>query len=209
MNKVCKIFFTSLMLMYFSIASALSQENNFNNTYFGDFSNRSLIMKSLNSQNRITQEQKDILSYNKLTPTPKCLIEQIKKNNIENVRMLLDAKVDPNQQYNIEYPFYIAAKLNNMEMVELLYLYGAKPDKSLNSELYEAVKNKNEAMVQFLLDRNANVNYIDIIGNTPLYMALKNNMTEIARQMIDKGARIDNNSYILIKKKKLDSILQK
>ena len=67
------------MLVYYSITSALSQENNLTNTYFDDFSNRSLIMKSLNSQNRITQEQKDILSYNKLTPSPKCLIEQIKK----------------------------------------------------------------------------------------------------------------------------------
>lgn len=210
MKKFNKIFFIFPVLIYFLTISAFSQENIFSNTYFDDFSNRSQILKSLNQQNGITQEQKDILSYNKLTPDSACLIEQIKKRNIKNIKILLEAKVDPNRQYNIEYPFHIAAKMNDMEIVELLYSYGAKPDTSFYSELYEAAKNKNEAMAQFLLDRNANINYIDnTSGNTPLYMAVKNNMTNLAQQMIQKGAKIDEKTLILIKKKKLDSIFQK
>lgn len=210
MKKFNKIFLIFSLLIYFSTISAFSQENIFSNTYFDDFSNRSLILKSMNQQNRITQEQKDILSYNKLTPDSACLIEQIKKKNINNIKILLEAKVDPNQQYNTEYPFYIAAKMNDTEIVELLYSYGAKPDQSFYSELYEATKNKNEAMAKFLLDRNANVNYVDVTnGNTPLYMAIKNDMLDLAQQMAEKGANINQKTYVLIKKKKLDSMFQK
>lgn len=173
----------------------------------GDFSSRSVIMNSKNSI--LTQEQKDILLSKKLTPTIECLIEQIKKNNLENIEILLKAHINPNENFMAEYPLYIAAKKNNFEALKLLYEYGAKLDRGFNSELYEAVKNKNSDMAQFLIDKKANVNYADsITSNTILYLALKNNLLPIAKELIEKGAKPDKKSVLLIKKKKLFYLIQ-
>lgn len=171
---------------------------------FGDFSSRSVIMNNLSGKEIISQEQKDILKERKLTPTSQCLIQQIKKGNIENVEILLDSKVSPNKSYLSDYPIYIAAKNNQFEILKLLKERGAKLDKGFYSELYEAVRNKNNDMAQFLIDNGARVNYMDsITNNTILSMALKNNMKDIAAQLIEKGARADIKSVKLIKKKKL------
>ncbi len=174
----------------------------------GDFSSRSIIMNSQNKE-KITQEQKDLLYQKKLSPNAQCMIEQIKKGNIENVELLLDSKVNPNQSYLSEYPIYIAAKYNQFDILALLYDHGAKLDKGFFSELYEAVKNKNQAMAQYLLDRNARIDYKDsVTNNTILYYALKNDMIDIAQQLIDKGAGPDMKSVKLIKKKKLGYLIK-
>lgn len=169
---------------------------------FGDFSSRSIIMSGQKSA--LTQEQKDILIYKKLTPTIQCLNQQIKKGKIENVELLLSTGLNPNNNYSTDYPIYIAAKENQFEIVKTLYEKGAKLDRGFYSELYEAIKNKNNEMAQYLLDRNANIQYIDPVSqNTILYLALKNNMLDIAQQLIQKGAKVDRKSVLIIKKKKL------
>jgi len=176
---------------------------------FGDFSSRSVIMNNLSGREIITQEQKDILKARKLAPTSECLIQQIKKGNIENVELLLDAKVSPSKSYLSDYPIYIAAKNNQFEILKLLKERGAKLDRGFYSELYEAVRNKNKDMAQFLIDNGARVNYMDsVMNNTILSMALKNNMTDIAAQLIQKGARPDVKSAKLIKKKKLFYLIE-
>lgn len=176
---------------------------------FGDFSSRSVIMGNLTGKERLTQDQKDILKARKLTPTSQCLIEQIKKNNYENVEILLDSKVDPNKSYMSDYPIYIAARYNKFEILKLLKEKGAKLDKGFYSELYEAIRNKNSQMAQFLIDNDAKVNYLDsMTNNTILSMALKNNMKDIASQLIQKGARADIKSIKLIKKKKLFYLIE-
>lgn len=176
---------------------------------FGDFSSRSTIIKTLTGTQNITQEQKDLLKERKLSPTPKCLIEQVRKGNIENVSILLDAKVNPNQTYMTDYPIYIAARCDKFEILKLLKEKGAKLDRGFYSELYEAVRNKNTQMAQYLLDNNARVNYSDAItNNTILYMALKNNMTDIAGQLIKKGAQADTKSVKQIQKKKLFYLIE-
>ncbi len=173
---------------------------------FGDFSSRSIIMSG--QKGALTQEQKDILIYKKLSPTIQCLNQQIKKNNIENVELLLNTGLNPNNSYSTDYPIYIAAKENHFEIVKILYEKGAKLDKGFYSELYEAIRNKNSEMAQYLLDRNANIHYIDsVTQKTILYLALKNNMLDIAQQLIQKGARFDRKTIILIKKKKLTNLI--
>jgi len=193
-NKILSLLLPMLFLMTSALAIDLSD--------FGDFSSRSILMNKQKST--LTQEQKDILISKKLVPTTKCLIEQIKKNKNENVELLLESGVNPNDSYLAEYPIYIASQKNNFTALKLLYEKGAKLDRGFNSELYEAIKNKNSDMAQFLLDRKANINYKDsITDNTLLYLALKNNMIPIAQQLIDKGIGADRKSVILIKKKKL------
>ena len=83
---------------------------------FGDFSSRSIIMNG--QKETMTQEQKDVLIYKKLSPTVQCLIQQIKKNNIENVELLLNTGLNPNNNYSTEYPIHIAAKENHFEIVK-------------------------------------------------------------------------------------------
>lgn len=177
--------------------------------YSRSFSDRSQIMRHLSGEDKINQEDKDNLVARKLRPDTKCIMEQIKKNNYDNLKALLDAKIDPNQGYMSDYPIYYAAKLNRTEMVKLLYDYGAKLDKSFYSELYEAVRNKNSELAQYLIDRGAKVNYTDsLTTNTILYTALKNNMNEIAKQIIQNGAYADAKSVKIIKKKKLFDLVE-
>lgn len=195
-----------VLTVLFNIAPMSAMDLN----QFGDFSSRSVIMNNLAGKERLTQEKRDILKAKKLAPTTKCLIEQIKKGDFENVSILLSSKVDPNQSYMSDYPVYIAAKYNKSELVELLIENGAKLDRGFYSELYEAVRNKNSSLAQYLLDNNAKVNYVDsITNNTILSLALKNNMTDIASQLIKKGSRIDIKSAVLIKKKKLFYLIEK
>ncbi len=177
---------------------------------FGDFSSRSVIMNTLSGNQTANQEQKDKLKEKKLTASTSCLIEQIKKGDIDNINLLLESKVDPNKSYMSDYPVYIAAKNNKTDIVKLLVNKGAKLDKGFYSELYEAVRNKNKELAQFLLDNNARVNYTDsITNNTILSLALKNNMNDIASQLIKKGAKADFRSVKLIKKKKLQYLIEK
>jgi len=198
MKKNVVLILTALLCICFSVrASMINLED------FGDFSSRSVIISGM-QQKQMSQEMKDLLGKKKLSASPACLIAQIKKNNIENVTILLNAGVNPNNSYNATYPIYIAAKENNFEIVKLLYDKGAKLDKGFYSELYEALKNKNGEMAQYLLDRNANINYRDAItSNSIIYMAVKNNMLDLARQIAKKGAFIDHKATLLIAKKKI------
>ena len=203
-----KVFSYCLIVLspYFAICNSAFA---FDINELGDFSSRSVIEGSLfNTTPSIPQEIKDILKEKKLYPDTKCLIEQIKKGNIENVELLLKAKVNPNQDYMTDYPVYIAARENKFEILKLLCNNNAKIDRGFFSELYEALKNKNHEMAQYLLDRGANVRYIDAVTNdTILYTALKNKMYDIAGQMILKGAPADQKSIIYIKKHKLEYLI--
>ena len=199
--NLLKILFLLMPIQLFVSALAIDLSD------YGDFSSRSLILNQ--QKNQLTQEQKDILTFKKLAPNSKCLIQQIKKNNLENVALLLEFGLDPNSSYMLECPIYIAAKENNFEMLKYLYEHGAKIDKSMNSELYVAVKNKNTEMANFLLDKKANIHYIDsITENTILYLALKNKMYDVAQRLIQKGAKIDAKSFWIIKRKKLEYLIE-
>ena len=170
----------------------------------GDFSSRSLIFKEQNKKTNYS-EYAEILKSKKLTPTINCLVEQIKKNNIENIELLIKAGVDINSSYYTDYPIYIAAKENNFEVLKLLHQNKAKLDKGFYSELYEATKNKNTQMALYLIENGSNINYIDIVtSNSILYYAIKNNLEEVTKKLIEKKVNVDLKSLKLIKKKKLN-----
>lgn len=202
-----KIYKFVLLLLIMPVLNLMLPALAFDAKDYGDFSSRSVIMSG--QKKLLTQEEKDLLISKKLVLNVKCLIEQIKKNNNENVELLLKAGVNVNDNYMTEYPIYISARENNFVALKMLYDKGAKLDRGFNSELYEAIKNKNKEMAQFLLDRRANINYKDsVTDNTILYMALKNNMLDIARQLIEKGVRPDRKSILYIKNKKLLYLIQ-
>ena len=98
LNKILSLLLPILFLTMSALAIDVSE--------FSDFSSRSLIINE--QKNILTQEQKDILLSRKISPTIQCLILQIKKNNNENVKLLLNYGLNPNESYLAEYPIYIA-----------------------------------------------------------------------------------------------------
>jgi len=195
-----------LVFLFFLLIN--TSANAFDINELGDFSSRSIIENGIFHRETISQEQKDLLNDKKLYPHVRCMIEQIKKGNYENVELLLKAKVNPNDNYLSNYPIYIAAKENKFDIVKLLYENNAKLDRGFYSELYEALRNKNAEMAQYLLDRGANIKYMDALtNNTVLYMALKNKMYNLAEQIIAKGAYADVKSVKYIKQHKLEYLI--
>ena len=91
--------------------------SNINMGEFGDFSSRSVIMNSFADGADIPQEIKLLLKEKKLSPTTATLINEIKKGNIDNVELLLKAKVNPNTPYYNDYPIYYAAKYNKFDII--------------------------------------------------------------------------------------------
>ena len=176
--------------------------------YGGNFSERSVLMRSIYGEPASNKEQKELLASRKLNPSTKCLIDEIKKGNSDNVKLLLEAKVDPNKSYISDYPIYVASKYNKADIVKLLRESGAKLNMGFYSELYEAIKNKNSELAKYLIDEGANVNYRDsVTEHTILYLALKNNMKDIASLLIQKGARPDNQSVRYIQRHKLGDLI--
>ena len=174
-------------------------------TQIQSFSAQSKILNTIEKdKNYVPQEQRDLIKSKKMALTSESLIQQIKKNKYDNVKLLLDCKLDPNEPYFTDYPITISAKYNKFEILELLYEYGAQIDRGFSSELYYAIKNKNHKMAMFLIERNANFNYRDEFSNySILALSLKNNMPQVELTLIQKGANIDINALQLIKKKKL------
>ena len=176
--------------------------------YSGEFSDRSVLLRSIYGETKASQEQRELLSSKKLAPTTQCLIGEIKKGNIENVTLLLKANVDTNRSYMGNYPIYIASRYNRYEIVKLLRQNNAKLDRGFYSELYESVRNKNTELAKYLIEEGARVNFQDAItGNTILYLSLKNNMHDISKLLIEKGARPDNQSLRYIHKHKLTDLI--
>lgn len=202
MNKIIKILFLSLFINQITFAEITD--------FGGDFSSRSQILKQMTSQNNISQEQKDILKNKKLSLNVKCLIEEIKKGNIENVRILLESKINPNDNYFATTPIFVACQENKTEIAKLLLEHGAKLEKSFDSELYFAVKNKNKQLSLLLLDYGANVNYsTPLTEKSILYLSLKNKMYDLAQVLIEKGAKPDRKVFLYIQKHKLEYLIPK
>ena len=203
MKLYFKIFIMLIMALFIE-APIFSLDYN-----FGDFSSRSVIENSLfNKTNQTSQEMIDLLKQKGLDLSAGCLIKQIKSRNIQNIRILIEAKINLNQSVYGEYPILFAVKSNDFEIVKLLHQSGAKFDKGFTSELYVATKNGNSQIANYLVDNNAKVDYISLVKNdTALYYALKNNMVDVAQKMINRGVNIDKKSIDLIKKKKLNYLI--
>ncbi|MBQ8635388.1 ankyrin repeat domain-containing protein [bacterium] len=180
----------------------------FDVTQLGDYESRSIYYSM--QKNPTSQEHRDLLKSKKLSENIRCLIKQIEQNKIENVRLLLNSNVNVNSGYIGETPLYVAVKKNNYEITKLLLENKAKPDQGFYSELQLSINNKNQDIAHLLIKYNANVNYTTLVTeDTLLYLSLKNNMFETSERLIQKGAKIDSKSEALIKKKKLDYLLEK
>ena len=141
---------------------------------------------------------------NETTP----LIEAIEKNNIDEVRRLIEAGADVDSTYSFEIAYgtsdnyswtteirtalMLAAENDEKEIVELLVEHGADVN---NTDLYGAtalmIASNNISgtqIVEYLIEHGADINAVNKIGESALFYATT---VETAKVLIDHGADIN------------------
>ena len=153
-----------------------------------------------------TQKANEILTQRGISKNPKEIIKYIKYDEVNKIKLLINAGFQVNMMLDTNPPVYYAAKYNSFEVMKLLFESGADPNNGMNSSLRTAIVNGSKECAVLLVEKGADVNYHDHFSNEMvLYTALKKKYYELAKLMIEKGAKIDRKSYLVITKKHLDA----
>lgn len=184
----------------YSVGSGLSSP------YSSGFSGKT----PLNKQDLTSKEKeaaklaREDLNRKKILFSNEELIKQIKKNKIENVKLMLNAGISPNADYFGEHALYYAARNKKTDIGLLLLEKGASPNIGFNSPLFWAAKNNDYRLAAALIKNGAKLDYIDLVSSKSiLYTTLKAGHIEVARLLLENGAKPDTSSAFLIKKKNL------
>lgn len=103
-------------------------------------------------------------------------------------------------------PLLLALKNGNYKIAKYLISKGANLN-AINNEnrtILHYVNNKNISFMKKIITDINNINYQDIYGYTPLYMAIRNLDTNIVKFLISKGSNVNllndegNNSILLL-----------
>ncbi len=206
-----KIFIIIPIALIISSLSANAFESSFPFPFeFGHSSDIYLDVKKPETKKtrQVKQAALDLLREKGIKTDDFSIIEYIKKNEIGTIKLLLDAGFDPNKTINASYPLYYAARYNRKQIMYTLLEAGADPNRDFTSPLRFAVLRKDYDCTKLLVDYGANVNYYDMSSDEYLlYTALKKKEYDIATLLLSKGAKVDNKSYVLIKKKNLEKKL--
>lgn len=123
------------------------------------------------------------------------LIQAIRENNVEEVKILLENGVDVNKEDKVGItPLIQAAMGENIEIVKLLVTNGA--DVNINTErfgsaLSAAASAGNMETIEYLIEKKADLNLQDRDGRTALMMAIYTSHPKIAKLLIDSGADVN------------------
>ena len=112
------------------------------------------------------------------------------------VRLLIEKGADVNAKgVSGVTALYIASTCGHTSVVRLLYDKNADIDARNTirgfTALQEAIKDRNETMVNLLVSLGANVNAIDGLGFTPLYYATIYGLAPVVRLLIDHKANVN------------------
>lgn len=201
-------FFITLCTMVVLCHSAQGYESSFPFPFeFGHSSDIYLKVKPMSAkeENKNLQAANELLVQKGYSKEPAEVLNYIKRNNIEAVKLALDAGLSPNVTIYGTSALYYATKYKRYEILKLLFDNGANQQIEINSILKEAILNKDIDCAKLLIQNGADINYYDGIANeTLLYTTLKKKEYEIARLLIENGAKVDERSGNFIKKNKLD-----
>jgi ankyrin repeat protein len=119
----------------------------------------------------------------------------IHKNNIQNVKKLLNAGCDINIRDPVIYqtPLILSCITNKNEILKILLINGANPnlqDKNGMTALIIACLKNNYDAVKLLLKYNININHQDKNGMTALMIACLNKNEAIVKLLLDNCANI-------------------
>lgn len=133
----------------------------------------------------------DFKDVNKLTP----LYFAAMHGHVEIARALLDKGADPNiaREDTLGPPLVRAAYNGDMNMLALLLDKGADIDNidySQRTALHQAIDRGMREAAAFLIEKSANPNTQDRLGNSPLKDALTFSQPEIAKLLVTHGADI-------------------
>jgi len=101
---------------------------------------------------------------------------------------------------NDETPLYLAVKNHDLETTKLLLNWGANVNLgaalsrdrlAVNFPLHQAVRHKNNTIIQLLLAKGANINALDSHGYTPLHAAISNKNMKAVTLLLDRQANIN------------------
>ena len=116
------------------------------------------------------------------------------------VDMLLQLNADVNKQTQCAdglTPLYVACEDGDMELVKMLLSKGAYVDTQVRlnkmSPLHIAIRNGHVKIVETLLQCEADVDVVSNTG-TPLYEAVSQGTTQVAKMLLERGANVNKTS---------------
>lgn len=119
-----------------------------------------------------------------------------RQGNCELIRRMMEAGVNPDiAQDDGTTGLWLAAENGCTEALKLLLAHRANPDAVRNpgqvSALFIASQNGHTAEVENLLANGANPNLCKTTGSSPLFIASQQNFPDIARLLLQGGAKVD------------------
>ncbi len=125
--------------------------------------------------------------------TPDCFSFQIAKNALDICELFLKAGIDVNDRDSAGTPFLCyAARNGKLDMVQWLLENGADIDAVSQDRGYSAVMDavwkSNIPMVEMLVSKGANLNFVSRDGQTALILATGSENLQICRILVENGA---------------------
>lgn len=149
-------------------------------------------------------------------PDPDYLVLPIMNGDVEQLKEVLDAGVDPNDPKLIKPALRLAAGTcagdrveteTTLRIIELLLEHGAKPNQPTDKELSAlmvAAQHCPAPIVLRLVKAGADMKFKTSLGITPLSMAFILGNLDAAEALIDSGARLSAEAAAKLKDNKKD-----
>jgi uncharacterized protein len=117
-------------------------------------------------------------------------MQAIKAKDVSRLAELLKSvkNVDTLTDKSEESVLFRAAEVGFEEGVKQLLKAGADPNRGLESAIFPAIRGGQIEIVKLLIERRANVNAHNELGDTPLLVAVEHGPIEIVQMLLDAGA---------------------
>lgn len=124
-----------------------------------------------------------------------CLTPALLKGHHDLVRFIVEQGVHPDSDRKNTSPLSVYAKNGSLAMVRLLLKSGAYVNNTDGfgsmSALHEAAMHGHMHVVACLLDHKAYINKRNNAGETPLFLAIKNEYSDVSNYLIAHGADVN------------------